>query len=341
MHAVRHFSNRISRLAKIRVPLLHVREFHFQACYRCSERSNTTITNLPGNELQSRNFSKVTDNTATELYFEEIFDHGFSGEDPLFDLRNYFYPESEDPSIVHLSNAGCVLEVLDHVTKMSDPQPQHMTQAVATLHHLFKLSGFVGQADHYEDYRNNAMEFNNQLRENEMFCQLCHLIHQIMPSFNNNELAFIYMALRKFGISFSDLLMRDIYLTLSDNFKTLDIETLSYLSVGLRSRFHTEMSRPVWRLGLVKAIPRLQEHLRDCTTPDELRKIVICYYNLAFLISDKMMDQLVEKVETFIQSGELNKPANLQLLNKLLALVLAKGDWHEEHGKSVMMRRKL
>ena len=334
MHAVRHFSNRFGRLAKIRAPVLHVRDFHFQACYRCSEKSHTTISKITGNELQSRNFSKVTDNTATELYFEEIFDHGFSGEDPLFDLRNYFYPESEDPSIVQLSNAGCVLEVLDHVTKMSEPQHTHITQAVATLHHLFKLSGFVGQADHYEDYRNNAMEFNSQLRENELFGGLCQLIQQKIPAFHNNELAFIYMALRKFGITPSDLLMRDIYMTLSDNFKTLDIETLSYLSVGLRSRFHTEMNRPIWRLGLIKAIPRLQELLRDCATPEELRKIVICYYNLAFLISDKMMDQLVEKVEIFIQSGDLNKPANLQLLNKLLALILAKGDWHEEHGKS-------
>merc|ERR550539_449962 len=129
--------------------------------------------------------------------------------------------------------------------------------------------------------------------------------------------------------------MKDIYLTLSDNFKTLDIETFSYLSVGLRSRFHTDLNRPVWRLGLIKAIPRLQELLRDCSTPEELRKIVICYYNLAFLISDKMMDQLVEKVEIFIRSGDLAKPVNLQLLNKLLALTLAKGDWHEEHGKYV------
>ena len=93
------------------------------------------------------------------------------------------------------------------------------------------------------------------------------------------------------------------------------------------------MNREVWRLGLVKAIPRLQEHVLNCSTPEELRKIVICYYNLALLISDKMMDQLVEKVETFIKSGELNRAANLQLLNKLLALVLAKKDWHEEHGK--------
>ena len=339
MHAVRHLSSRIIRLGKMQVPVLHVRDIHFQACYRCSENINTVINNKPATELQTRSFSKVTDNTATELYFEEIFDHGFSGEDPLFDLRNYFYPDSEDPSIICLSNAGCVQEVLDHVTKMTSPEHTHITQAVATLHHLFKLSGFVGQADHYDHYRSNALEFNNQLGENEMFSELCGLIQQNLPTFADKELAFIYMALRKFGTSFSSSLMRDIYLRLSDKFRTVDIETLSYLTVSLRSRFHTEMNRPIWRLGLIKAIPRLQELLRDCSTPEELRKIVICYYNLAFLISDKMMDQLVEKVETFIQSGELNKPANLQLLNKLLALVLAKGDWHEEHGKPVMMRR--
>ena len=37
----------------------------------------------------------MTDNQATELYFEEIFEQGFATGDPLFDLRNYFYPESE------------------------------------------------------------------------------------------------------------------------------------------------------------------------------------------------------------------------------------------------------
>ena len=42
-----------------------------------------------------RDFSKVTDNQATELYFEEIFEQGYATGDPLFDLRNYFYPESE------------------------------------------------------------------------------------------------------------------------------------------------------------------------------------------------------------------------------------------------------
>ena len=331
MQAVRHFSNRIIRLGKIRVPVFYVRDIHSQACYRCCENINTTLSNKP--EMQTRNFSKVTDNTATELYFEEIFDYGFSGEDPLFDLRNYFYPDSEDPSIIQLATAGCVLEVLEHVTKMAAPENTHITQAVATLHHLYKLTGFVGQADHYEDYRNNALEFNNQLQENEMFSQLCDMVRRQMSSFVDKELAFIYMALRKFNVSFSDLVMRDIYLRLSDRFRTLDIETLSYLSVGTRSRFHTEMNREVWRLGLVKAIPRLQEHVLNCSTPEELRKIVICYYNLALLVSDKMMDQLVEKVETFIKSGELNRAANLQLLNKLLALVLAKKDWHEEHGK--------
>lgn len=69
----------------------------------------------------------MTDNPGTELYFEEIFEHGFS-EDPLFDLRNYFYPESEDATIIQLSNAGCVMEVLDVVTSMDKPEHQHITQ---------------------------------------------------------------------------------------------------------------------------------------------------------------------------------------------------------------------
>ena len=52
------------------------------------------LTNIESG-VPRREFSKVTDNQATELYFEEIFEQGFAAGDPLFDLRNYFYPESE------------------------------------------------------------------------------------------------------------------------------------------------------------------------------------------------------------------------------------------------------
>ena len=78
-------------------------------------------------------FDQVTDSQIHELYFEEIFENGFSsGPDPLFDLRNYFYPESSDPHIMDLSNAGCVAEVLDTVAQMDQPSPQHLTQVMKT-----------------------------------------------------------------------------------------------------------------------------------------------------------------------------------------------------------------
>ena len=95
----------------------------------------------------------------------------------MFDLRNYFYPESQDPLtirveqhtisynvslslLLQLSGASSVMEVLEGVAGVEGVTHQHMTQAVATLHHLLKLCSFVGLADHYEDYRNNQIEFN-------------------------------------------------------------------------------------------------------------------------------------------------------------------------------------
>eukprot|EP00090_Calanus_glacialis_P011596 TRINITY_DN19974_c0_g1_i1.p1 TRINITY_DN19974_c0_g1~~TRINITY_DN19974_c0_g1_i1.p1 ORF type:complete len:964 (-),score=236.03 TRINITY_DN19974_c0_g1_i1:108-2897(-) len=306
------------------------RTFHLHPSVQCSEKA------LPSVDF-SRSFSKVTDNNATELYFEEIFEHGFTGEDPLFDLRNYFYPESEDPQVIQLSHAGCVLEVLEIVTKLEQFKHQHITQAVATLHHLQKLSGFVGQADHYEDYRQNRVIFNEQLRENEMFETLCDIIHKNIEEFPHNELAFLLMALRKFSEPLSSPALRDIYLHLQKNLESLDIEALSYMSVGFRPRFHIDRYRMVWRLGLARAMPRLQHLLLNCQTPEDLRKVVICFYNMAALVSDKMMKQLVQKVTQFIESGELSSPAQLPLLCKLLALMVAKSDWHEENGDYVLL----
>ena len=53
-------------------------------------------------------YLQVTDNSATELYFEEVFESGYSGEDPLGDLRYYLYPESSDPALISLSEANSV-----------------------------------------------------------------------------------------------------------------------------------------------------------------------------------------------------------------------------------------
>lgn len=279
----------------------------------------------------NRNFSKVTDNYATELYFEEIFEQGFIGEDLLFDLRNYFYPESDDPLIMQLSHAGCVVEVLEAVTNLETFRHQYITQAVATIHHLQKLIGYVGKADHHQDFRNNREIFNEQLREYDTFKTLCDIIQNNLKEFPYNELAFLMMALRKFDEPLSSPVLRDIYLHLQENMNSLDTESLSYLSVGVRPRLLSDKYLPVWRIGLAKAMPRLQHLLTICSTPEDLRQVAICFYNMSFLVSDRLMDQMAQTVTQFIERGELASPAKLPVLCKLLALMVAKKDWHEEH----------
>ena len=64
------------------------------------------------------------------MYFEEIFELGIEGEDPLFDLRHYFYPESVDPHLCTLSHAASVAEVLNCVTQLEQPTSQHLTQVL-------------------------------------------------------------------------------------------------------------------------------------------------------------------------------------------------------------------
>ena len=118
-----------------------------------------------------------------------------------------------------------------------------------------------------------------------MFRTLCTIIQEKIKEFPYNELSFLMMALRKFQEPLSSPVLRDIYVHLQENMNSLDIETLSYMSVGLRPRFHIDKYRLVWRLGLVRAMPRLQQLLVNCQTPEDLRKVVICFYNMASLIS--------------------------------------------------------
>ena len=121
MFSLRHLSQRIIKQHRNNVigPVLRLREYHVAPCLRCKVTSD---------QQQKRQFSKVTDSVATEVYFEEIFEYGFEGEDPLFDLRNYFYPESKNEAVIQLSNADNVAEVLDIINAIDHPQHEHLTQ---------------------------------------------------------------------------------------------------------------------------------------------------------------------------------------------------------------------
>ena len=78
------------------------------------------------------------------------------------------------------------------------------------------------------------------------------MIHKNISNIPDHELGYIYMALRKFDVDHSSVLLRDIYLKIMDNVDNMDIRTLSYLSVGLRNRYALNESRLTWRLGLIQ-----------------------------------------------------------------------------------------
>jgi len=303
---------------------------------KATNSSPRLLTNFESG-VPRRDFSKVTDNQATELYFEEIFEQGFAAGDPLFDLRNYFYPESEDPVIEQLSSAGCVAEVLETLSDQEQVETQHITQAVATIHHLQKLAHHVGQANHDDEYRNVVVQFNEQLKADPLYEKLLERIHSKVEDFPHNELAFILMGLRKFQEPLCSPVLRDLFIHLQRNMETLDMETLSYLSVGLRPRFYTlDNYRLVWRMAMAQSLPRLQHHLVQCEDPEQLKRIAICFSNMTSIISDRMMDQMKDKVLSMIARGHLSKLEHLPTLSKLVALVVNKSEWHQEHGDYVL-----
>jgi hypothetical protein len=89
------------------------------------------------------------------------------------------------------------------------------------------------------------------------------------------------MGLRKFQEPLCSPVLRDIFILLQRNMDTLGMEALSYLSVGLRPRFYQlDNYRLVWRMAMAQSLPRLQRHLLDCNTADQLKRIAICFSNM-------------------------------------------------------------
>ena len=182
-----------------------------------------------------------------------------------------------------------------------------------------------------------VVQFNEQLKADPLYEKLLQLIHSKIEDFPHNEVAFILMGLRKFQEPLCSPVLRDLFIHLQRNMDTLDMETLSYLSVGLRPRFYTlDNYRLVWRMAMAQSLPRLQHHLVHCEDPEQLKRIAICFSNMTSIISDRMMDQMKETVLGMIDSGELCKLEHLATLSKLVALVVNKSEWHQENGDYVL-----
>ena len=271
---------------------------------------------------------------------QEVFERGFIEDDPLADLRNHFYPESTDPLMERLSEANSVSEVLSLVDEAESFDTMQLTQAVATIQHLQKLAQHFNKARHDVETLNLMQEFNSQLKDSPQYSKLLRLIREQLHQFPHNELAFILMCLGRFQEPLYNPLLRDIFLLLQRNMNNLDLDALSYLSVGLRPTWliHTERDfRMVWRMAMAQSLPRLQHHLLNCTSPEELKQVAICFNRITDIISDRMLDQLADRALSMIQGGQLDgvDQEHLSTLNKLIRLVKNTDRWHQEHGNYV------
>jgi len=290
-------------------------------------RLSALLSSSSWNQPSVRSFSKVKDSAVTEVYFEEIFEHGFAGEDPLSDHRNYLYPDSEDPNIQALATAPSINDVFAIIEEIGKPSPQHIAQALATVFHFQKLCNFKTY-DFLNEVRESYNSFNAQLRESQGFQHLLTHINKSRWEYGFLEIAFSLMVIRKLGVPLSDRLMQNLYVQLINNSAQLDLRTLSYLTVALRPRIYGTDHVNTWKFGLIPIIPRLSEHLENCSTPKDLKSIAICFYTMPLLISDKMMQRFKSKFEELVSANLYQEDENIQTLNKLLSLVLTKADWH-------------
>jgi hypothetical protein len=279
-----------------------------------------------------RAFSKVKDSATADVFLEEVFDQGFEGDNASFDLRNFLYPDSQDPHIQALSAASSVAEVFQIFEQIQDLEPCHVTQSLATLHSLQKMCTNVPH-DFQNQVHEKVIEYNHSLLNHEQFPSLLNRMEPLIEEMALDDAAFNILSLRKFGVALTDCVQVKLYLKLIHNVESLDLKCLSYLSCALRPRqsVDNKSQSSAWKYGLLPIIPRLDELLDTVTTTQQLRRIAICYSNMAMLISDKMMKKFGDKTRNFAEAGMYSTPEDIGFLKKHLGLVIAKADWHHKN----------
>jgi len=301
-----------------------------------------------------RNFSKVKDSAVTELYFDEIFEGhtvGVDGQDPLFDLRIFLYPDSEDKNIQMLSRANSVFEVFDCINETENLSPRHITQALATILHLQKVylhRIFEMRAEQNE----RVSKYSQLILRDEGFQDLLLKAEELLAQSSMREISFAFMALSKIGLPLTHPLVQKLYLRLVNNAQTLDLEQLSYMAVSMKIRklnsykaesmgFAGFEQIGTLKYGLLPIIPRLCELLNSCATPLELKRIAICMTHLSNLVSDRVMDRLRDKFLSFVEAGKFKGLEEISTLIKLLVLALSNTAWHNANPKYLQVLLEL
>ncbi len=179
-----------------------------------------------------RDFSKVTDSKAVEYYLEDIE----GAEDPLGDVRNFMFPESEDERLEEVSHAGSVEEVFAALDREEGEWGLELSfQAVATLFHLHKR---CGHPDSPQEERGapTLRDFNVLLERKGRFRRLAEAVGKHFKEIDLGRLAYCFMCLRRMNVGHGGAsgspqvaeVIRDIQIHLSRNFDEMELTGASF-----------------------------------------------------------------------------------------------------------------
>ena len=272
----------------------------------------------------------------------------FGDEDPLENLRNFMYPDCDEPHLTDLSNSDTVEDIFHIHRRMEEDgitlEATHTTQSVASLYHIMKLK-YQEKLQEGIGMEASQLAMNDILDEllaKEEFENLVNALLHHVDDIDLERLSYVFLCLRKMRVLFDEPIMEKMFLKMQRNMNEMNGVALSYFAVALRyhsaveSQFRETTLFPL--LALAPALSHVRCLIEDAKTAEDLKSVAIIFGSCSRVVSEDLMLAYNEKLSQLIDEGKFSGDEAMDSICKILGLILNKRDWHQSQRH---MTRKL
>ncbi|XP_075234670.1 FAST kinase domain-containing protein 1, mitochondrial [Lycorma delicatula] len=270
-------------------------------------------------EKLNRNFSSVDEDDF--LNVDELEEKLTSAK-----LRNFLYPESDDPVIVKLKESTTVQQVFEILEEYADMfTSEWCCQAIVVLWDLQKLCRKYDRfGEVYSPKSDLLISYIDQLINHNTFLRLVDLVNKHHNEMSPDGLACCTLYLTRLGLEQSNNVIKNLIFRIDSLIERtkpgeFPLTALSRYSVLLGSgpKYNLELRN---KLALSKVLPHLEFWLDSCTAIDNYSLLTICVDSLNSVMTLPVFEKYHNVTNHFIELNQLKKVDDVSTLVKAISL---------------------
>ncbi|XP_049938097.1 FAST kinase domain-containing protein 1, mitochondrial [Schistocerca serialis cubense] len=311
---------------------------------RIHRGNNQTAVEVMSKNLSLRYLahSADTDDSESDEFSEQDDDPDYEKLKEMSEsLRNFLYPDSEDPLLLKLKTCMSVQEVFN-IIRPTELQltSQHVSQAVLVLWDLQKIfyRVYAKEEDEAKVYNpavgtsDSLRHYINVVSNHEDFKHLIELVNRTYLQMTPDAATCTLLYLRKMDVRLTHPVMQNLVAYCASLIESLS----THFPLTALSRFTVAVYIPnsIWTCMILKeVIPLIYSALDRCENIQDFHLITVCMKNAHALLNWSFIKLYKEIAEGLVSRGEMTAQGTRTILKA--AVFLSLPQWSQKNASTI------